>query len=243
MLRGLTLFVMLTCTACWSHSRSMTPASAGPGETGFGATAHTHTFYAVLAATVVRFQATGNVAMVDAAASELPTDSVWQSYDGGGKIRHCFVVQGGRHVCADAEGVDLAWGKSALFIDPINLGSFITEVHAGGRLGRQSFYGYGRAGSLYAGDDNRMRVAPGHGVWATITEGNTMHCQLEGATPRCREVSQSSEMSFGGRQDRPLGVFAHDRQNILWIALQDGVFRCIASPQQPEPQCSAARIQ
>jgi hypothetical protein len=239
---ALALLLMLSTSilGCWSRTDGLTPGVAGPGEAGFGASMHTHVMYAVLAAAVARIYASANVAMVDAGTSDLPLDSVWQSHDGGRRVRHCFVVDDGKHICADAE-MSVGWGKSVVFIDPVNLGRFLEVVQVSG--GDQQITTV--AGGLVLDADARLPVAPGHGVWGLVAGDNTiMHCQLEKATPRCRALPPDSTLFVKVTLlDSILGVFVIGNENVLWLAKPGGVFRCTASLARPEPTCVAARME
>ncbi len=239
--------ISILTTACWSRTDTVTAAHAEAGETGFGVSNHTHTAYMVLAAVVATVTASANVAMVESEPSELPTDSVWQAYAGGRKVRHCFVVQGGRHICADAAlDEPIGWGSSLVFIDPVNLGSFLQQVQSSWTDLDRVYYVQASAGSVETGSGIRMPLGPNHGVWGLLADTRTiMHCQLEKSQPRCRRLPPDfsilgSDITF---LDGVLGVFSNPEEDILWIAKPLGVFRCTASGNKPDPQCVAAKMQ
>lgn len=232
---------------CWSTTQSLTTAQASSGETGFGAAAHDHWFFAVLAAARTRYIATGNVAMVSAApGAGLSKESVWQAYDGGRRIRHCFVPDRGGPVCAEAELPErLGWGKSAVFIDPANLGSFVTEVRATVTSGDTTYRYRSVSGSTRAGDI-RTNAGPTHGVWVQVVgQQALLHCQIErDARPRCRAHAPDVDTFFIKTTilDTVLGVSTIGEEDVLWLSKLGGVFRCTASPSRPKPTCQAAEI-
>jgi len=242
-LRRLTLLVAVAALAsgCFSRTTPVTAAEAGPGEAGFGAAVHEHLFYAVLVAARAAFVASGQVAMVDDPGHEgLPNDSLWQSYAGGRSLRHCFVVKGGDHVCADAElPGDVSWGTSIVLIDPANLGRYFAETTIYATDTDRHFFMYLGAGA-YDDEDARMPAGPTHGVWARVVDrGGVMHCQLESdGIPRCRDLGDDFRPP-----DSILGVFLDGDTDVLWVSTNDQVHRCTASPSAPEPTCVAARMQ
>lgn len=241
--RSTTLVVIaaLMC-GCFSRTTPISAAEATAGEAGFGAAVHEHFFYAVLVAARAAFVASGHVAMVDAPAREgLPSDSLWQSYDGGRALRHCFVVEGGEHVCADAdlpEGVG-RWGTSIVLIDPSNLGRYFAETTIHATDTDRHFFMHIGTGA-YDDDGARMPAGPTHGVWARVVDrGGMMHCQLEGdGLPRCRDLGDAFRPP-----DNVLGVFVDGDTDVLWVSTRNEVHRCTSRPSAPEPTCVAARMQ
>ncbi|MEM9693977.1 MAG: hypothetical protein AAGA56_15625, partial [Myxococcota bacterium] len=201
-----------------------------------------------------RYQSTGQVAMTD--SSDVPgvTDSVWQSFDGGGRVRHCYVVDGGQHVCREVVEVDLFWGKSVDFIDPVNLGRFLIENTTAASNGRQTVVVRGVGGSYRSPNNrttnsNRSRKLPAtahHGVWAAVAGGEKLyHCQLENDEPRCRLLPIEGEgvtPFVGPRPAAILGVFTKKKYDVLWIARDQDIFRCTAGRERPTPKCKRARM-
>lgn len=235
------LAMAVLASACFSRTTPVTAGEAQRGEAGFGAAVHEHFIYAVIVATRAAFVASGQVAMVDATSREgIPSDSLWQSYDGGRALRHCFVVQGGDHVCADAEIPEDAggWGTSIVLVDPANLGRYFAETTVYATDTDRHFFMHIGTGA-YDDAGARMPAGPTHGVWARVVDrGGVMHCQLEtDGVPRCRDLGDDFRPP-----DNILGVFVDGATDVLWLSTRDQIHRCTASPTAPEPTCVPARM-
>ena len=249
LLRFALVLAALSSLGCWSQTRSLTPGTAREGEVGFGLASHDHVFYAVLAASVTSYTGSANVAMVDdrpegVPPGGLPRDSVWQSYDGGREIRHCWVLEGGRHVCADAElSNTIGWGKSFVFVDPVNLGRFLVQTQTAASDGRgNGFYAYGWAGGVVDHAEH-MRYSLGRGDWDVVAgELRIVQCQVLRGQPRCDAVPGEGSMLFAF-PPTVLGVFNQADADVLWIARKDEVLRCTATPAAPVPNCQVATIE
>lgn len=206
---------------------------------GFGAAIHGRSSFIAGSVTAAVAQA----AVVETGLpAGLPGDAVWQVYMGGQRLRHCTVYVDRTQHCTEAALPEPVKSDAMTIVDPKNLGRTLTVTRVAG--------GYAQASGSFDPDTSEpLAATPGHGIWVRRTNqlAAPWHCQVEAdGRPRCRSLPPDANVVFLGNTffyESILGVFTLKDVNVLWISRFSAVHRCTASRAQPEPACTAAKMQ
>lgn len=206
---------------------------------GFGAAIHGNSNFFTKTTTAAVAQA----AVVDTQLpAGMPGDAAWQVYGGGRRLRYCTVYVDQTHLCTEAELPEPVKSDTLTIVDPKNLGRALTITRVTG--------GYAQAsGSFDLDTSERLSATPGHGIWVRRTNqlAAPWHCQVEtDSRPRCRSLPVDAKVAFIGNAffyEGVMGVFTLKDVSVLWISRFSTVHRCTASRAQPEPACTAAKMQ
>lgn len=229
------LFLALALAACGT-TRIHTPASAEPGEQGFGAQVHTMS----LGLAVMSVTATGIVASAPTDAGPRQ-DGTWRTYDMGRRLAYC---EGGAATSCQAVAVGghvrrPFMSGMMILVDPVNLANVLVQTSSP-QLATTS-------GELFVGDIDAP-YTPQRGLWLVTGAPLELHyCSVDAAGQAGCQPAVGLAPARLGLFQTPTKVLsshvltrgdaAHD---VAWLVASHQYYRCEAGPDDRVATCTTA---